>query len=403
MSADKLVLVTGASGFLGSHVIQQLLQADYPVRAVVRRPKLAQMQEAYASYGNKVQVVAVDDIAHSDLRPVLRGVTSVIHVASPLPAKGSAREILRGAIEGTLNVLRQGYTCGIKKFVVTGSSGSVVGPYEDLLFTGTKITPSDWSDIKFKEVINGPQDPMFIYGAAKTLAEQSAWNFAEQHSDLDLTTIIPPRLHGPFTREQPITSTSDLSTNVMVLALISGPIGRSLPPVPPRPLFCDVRDVAKAHVRALECPPKRYRKRILLCAGHFTQTQAVEHLSKSRHASSIQKLLPEAGKPKPLPGPVCTFDMELSRKLLGMKEEDLISWQDSLDDTVESLLDLKRRVKLSDTPWGDLFLGTQKNSASGDLSTNPALWSTKRPPPKLSVKREDEPPNLSSWSMVNSI
>jgi nucleoside-diphosphate-sugar epimerase len=57
------VLVTGANGYIALHVVDQLLKAGYAVRGTVRSAqKTEHLKKTFASYGNKLEVVVVEDI-----------------------------------------------------------------------------------------------------------------------------------------------------------------------------------------------------------------------------------------------------------------------------------------------------------------------------------------------------
>ncbi|KAJ7435151.1 hypothetical protein FB451DRAFT_990883, partial [Mycena latifolia] len=77
------VKVTGASGFLGSHVVLQLLEKGYRVRAAARGAKADHLKSSYASYGDRFEVVKITDISHDQFPEALVGVDAVIHTASP--------------------------------------------------------------------------------------------------------------------------------------------------------------------------------------------------------------------------------------------------------------------------------------------------------------------------------
>lgn len=65
------VLVTGANGYIAIWVVRSLLEQGYAVRGTVRsESKAAHLRESFASYGDKLEVVVVDDITKVSMTPV---------------------------------------------------------------------------------------------------------------------------------------------------------------------------------------------------------------------------------------------------------------------------------------------------------------------------------------------
>jgi len=242
---------------------------------------------------------------------------------------------------------------GIENFVVTGSSGAFLGRNEEKIFTGVTITADDWTEVTYEETTDGTRDPMFVYGAAKTLAERAAWKFAEEHPEINLTTVAPPRLYGPFAKGQPLEKTSDLSTNIILYAVLTGKVPRSQL----RPLFCDVRDVALAHVRALDhAKEDKSVKRFIVSGGYFTLSDACRYLATTRPA--LKSRLPPSlcEEDVELPGPVCQIAVGPASSKLGLEFRD---WKETVDDAVDDLISLEDpngTCKLEETNWGNMFL-----------------------------------------------
>ncbi|KAF8576651.1 NAD(P)-binding protein [Ramaria rubella] len=248
---QPFVLVTGGTGFLGSHIVVQLLDAGYRVRCTARALKARFLEEAHFSRGNQFEVVEIEDLAGADLTDALTSVQAVIHTAFPAPGSMESTELLLNGVHSTTNILRQAYELGIYKFVLTSSYLAVVGERPESVWRNYTFTDRDWSAATYDTAFDGTQDPAWVYAAAKKLAEAAAWDYARSRPNIDLASVIPTLLIGPFAPGHAILSTGDLSTNVLLQSLIT----ESIPPRPVWPHFVDVRDAAQAHIQALRAPP----------------------------------------------------------------------------------------------------------------------------------------------------
>lgn len=84
------ILVTGGSGFIGSHCILQLLAAGHQVRTTIRNPKrqddvLALLREGGAEPGDRLAFIVTDLEKDAGWAEAVRGCDYVLHVASPFP------------------------------------------------------------------------------------------------------------------------------------------------------------------------------------------------------------------------------------------------------------------------------------------------------------------------------
>lgn len=89
-NASKIIFVTGGTGFIGFHVLVQLLEAGYTVRATARGKKANLLRNALGTTYDKLQVLEIPDIFSDDLREALRGAYGIIHLASTTPGKADA-------------------------------------------------------------------------------------------------------------------------------------------------------------------------------------------------------------------------------------------------------------------------------------------------------------------------
>ncbi|KAG6811439.1 hypothetical protein H0H92_007354 [Tricholoma furcatifolium] len=327
----ELIFVTGASGFLGSHIVLQLLQKGYRVRAAAREHRIADLMESHKKFGDRFHAVAISDIAVDQFPDALKDVDAVIHTAASLPERQGSAEMLSSAIDGTLNVIRQAEKAGIKRLVVTSSIVTVINP-------SRSFTDKDWYPITKEEALN--TSGMDTYRAAKTLAEKELWAFGEAHPHLDITTLNPPYLYGPLaeTFTVPVGSYTALSTDLYIYRFLS-PDGGFMPSAGQ----ADVRDIAHAHVLALTSPPTSAvgRKRILIASPHGFHPKAVlEMLAESR--PELQSRLTKNTSPE-YPFDRTPIDFGRVEEVLGMSKDDFKGVEETMIETVDSLIALEKQ------------------------------------------------------------
>jgi len=118
-NSDKLVLVTGGSGFIAVHCILQLLRAGYRVRTTVRssirEPEVrAMLKEGGVEAGDRLSFITADLNSDNHWDEATDGCTYVLHGASPTPLKAYKHEdeMIIPAREGVLRVLRAARNSG---------------------------------------------------------------------------------------------------------------------------------------------------------------------------------------------------------------------------------------------------------------------------------------------------
>ncbi|WP_460703695.1 SDR family oxidoreductase, partial [Myceligenerans halotolerans] len=242
-------LVTGATGFIAGHVIEELLTHDYRVRATVRSlhdpARTAHLRALADRTGGDLELVEADLLDDAGWPEAVDGCTSVLHMASPFPPAPprDASTLVRPAVDGTLRVLRACAAAGVGRVVVTSSIAAVsarTGKNDDRV-----RDESDWADL----------DQATPYARSKTLAERAAWQFADEHA-LDVVAINPGLVLGPI--QHPSAGTS--------VSTVRRLLGREVPAVPSMGFApVDARDLATAHRRALETPQAAGQRYI--CAG----------------------------------------------------------------------------------------------------------------------------------------
>ncbi|MEM1357553.1 MAG: NAD-dependent epimerase/dehydratase family protein, partial [Bacteroidota bacterium] len=171
MSTSATILITGVTGFIGSHLAVLALQKGYKVIGSMRKLTRADSIRAAISKQattDNLRFVEAELMDANAWDIATRGVDYVLHVASPFPTTlpKNDDEVVIPAREGVLNVLRAASSNGVKRVVLTSSSGAAM--YGNRR-QGT-FTEEDWTNV------NNLKDTS-PYFRSKTIAEQAAWDF----------------------------------------------------------------------------------------------------------------------------------------------------------------------------------------------------------------------------------
>ncbi|MHB9860283.1 SDR family oxidoreductase [Streptomyces sp. YIM S03343] len=315
------VLVTGGTGFLGSHTIARLLASGHTVtttlRSAKRQGELEEMLGVAGAPGpGRVSYVEADLGGNSGWGRAMAGADHVLHIASPFPASRPAdeNELIVPARDGTLRVLRAARDAGIRRVVLT-SSFAAVGYGHDP--TDRVFTEDDWTDVTGPGV--GP------YAKSKALAERAAWDFVDgEGQGLELVVINPVGIFGPVLGP-------DYSSSIRIIhSMLTGGM-RAAPPIWTNTV--DVRDVADLHIKAMTSPVAA-GQRYLALAGEPISFQQIALTLRARLGAAAAKA-PARSAPAWLLRLLSTFTPQLRetvpqlgvvRRASNAKAREQLSW-----------------------------------------------------------------------------
>jgi dihydroflavonol-4-reductase len=186
------VAVTGATGFLASHIIKQLLEQNYRVHGTVRSLANKSKYEFLLNFPNaqNLRLFEADLEREGSFDEVFADCEVVLHTASPFffGEKDAKKELVDPAVNGTLNVLNSCLKSNkVRRVVITASAASIYDPSQ--VAKGKVFTEEDWNTAS-----SLTQNP---YWYSKVEAEKAAWDFTKKNNaHFDLIVLCPPFILG---------------------------------------------------------------------------------------------------------------------------------------------------------------------------------------------------------------
>jgi nucleoside-diphosphate-sugar epimerase len=258
----KTVLVTGATGFLGAHLLHHLRASEEPQRVRILCRGLAPWERDPG-----IEIVHGDVTARADVEKAMEQVTEVYHLAGVVLRNSKAREMLyRTHIEGTRNVCEAALKYGVAKVVAVSSSGTIAVSKDPTVH-------NENSGYKHDVVGEWP------YYLSKMFAEKLALDY---HARRGLNVVIasPSLVLGPGDFRNSSTRDIALFLQGQILAIPAGGLN-----------FVDVRDASEGLTAAMQSgqPGERY----LLGGVNWTFRQLIEKVANlsGRKAPRIEPSL----------------------------------------------------------------------------------------------------------------
>ena len=231
------VLVTGATGFIGLHCIDQLLNQGYAVngslRSLKRKDEIINALKSNNTPTENLNLFIFNLNEDDGWDEGMQGCDYLLHVASPISVHAHDEDFfVKPAVAGVKRAFKFAKKHNIKKVVLTSSVAAIIETNEDKEY----FDETDWSDPKSAGISH--------YAKSKTLAEKAAWDFIKEHENpFELAVINPALVTGP-------SLTMDLGeSNKSIEMVVTGKMPVA---IPMQFGYVDVRDVATAHILAMQ-------------------------------------------------------------------------------------------------------------------------------------------------------
>ncbi|KAK3682882.1 hypothetical protein B0T22DRAFT_472171 [Podospora appendiculata] len=329
----SLVLVTGATSFIASHIIKQFLERGYKVLGTVRDLEKAAFltEELFADYAKKgdLELTVVSDLgAPNTFDHALKGrnVAAIVHVASPMTFDPDPSKVIPQTVAGATGLLRAAaLEPSVKRFVYTSSAATV---FEHEAGTPAHITKDSWNNRAVKAAWapppHGPIQGAVVYAASKTEAERAIWKFVDEETPAFAVNSVLPY----FTLGESLHKTLVRSSNRLLHGLANGNVG--LLGSIPGTHYINIKDVATAHVAGV-LDADVQGQRLFLWSSAFTFNDVLAILRKKYPNRTFIDDLPDQIKD------ISTKDdapvLALLKKWAG--QDDWISFEQTIDEVFE--------------------------------------------------------------------
>lgn len=229
---NKKVLVTGAGGFIGSHLTEKLCVSGYAVKAIVHYNSRNSWGWLDSSkYKGRIEIIS-GDIRDADIvRHAMRNVEMIFHLAALIGipySYHSPEAYVETNIKGSLNILQAAKDFGVKKIIHTSTS--------EIYGTARFVPITE----------NHPVNPQSPYAATKSAADLLALSFYRSFN-LPVTVVRPFNTYGPRQSARAVIPT-------IITQILYGKKRIKLGALTPTRDFTYVEDTVDGFIRAGECP-----------------------------------------------------------------------------------------------------------------------------------------------------
>jgi dihydroflavonol-4-reductase len=277
---SEKVLVTGVSGYVGSHCAVELIKEGYEVRGSIRslkkKDEVAKGVARFVDTKDKLEFCELNLLSDDGWAEAMKGCDYVLHVASPfeIAQPKDEDEMIKPAVEGALRALKFAKKAGVKKVVVTSSTVAMAGDKKV-----QTLTQDSWTD--------PAKDKVSAYMKSKAMAERAVWDFykAQTGEDkLEITVINPGPIYGPT-----VTGNVAGASMSFFKQIIAGEV-----PMLPQCSYpmSDVRDIALLHVRALKSKASNGQRFIATTSDSYEFVDIAKVLKEAGYDKVHPKVAP---------------------------------------------------------------------------------------------------------------
>jgi nucleoside-diphosphate-sugar epimerase len=197
------ILVTGASGFVATHVVKEFLQRGYKVRGTVRDLDkyswLVQDLFKTDADNNNFDIVQVPDLAAEHaFDAAVKDVSAIVHIAT-IGFDPNPNNVIPKVVAGTKSLLEAAMKePSVQQFDYTSSVAAMITPQ---LSDTSRLTADTWNDEAVEQAwAPPPYEPSrawAVYAASKTLAEKAVWEFVNENTpEFAVNAVVPATVLG---------------------------------------------------------------------------------------------------------------------------------------------------------------------------------------------------------------
>jgi len=333
------ILLTGATGNLGSVVLEQLLNEGHNVNAVIR--SFAKNKAALSKqYGKAVESGALtfseipDMTVPNVFHELANKASAIIHVATPLNYDNFLETMIKPVSLINKNVLDAAAASPtVKRVIITGSIVATL-KLPDQLFEARTLSEKDWNPCTGEEALENVYN---AYGYTKVKSEQEAWAYMEENKpSFDLVFLLVPSILGKSIQVGAKLSKQHLGGIAGFYRLFDvETLGWTFP------YWMDVEDVAAIHLKTLS-PSVPGNLRYLFHSQGVLQSDDVANFAREKFPE-LRSRIPSGAEKVEAPAGIVTTDISRAEAVFGTKWK---SWQDSVVEMVDDIVKFEREGRI---------------------------------------------------------